>query len=189
MAQLQCLPTLMTTHLQLWPGYHLHICIWDTLIYTRFIALVPLLRHLLDPKGGGQCLQGAGLPQLSHRPQWLHSPEGRRGKKGEGIARTLMLILLLMSAFAPFLTLYCSLVFPSTCAAFTVPFPFFPLNTVSSACSINCLQCLPTQLNNLEYYHDKKGRKNTKRDMVKNQNKQSQMHLSGEWRCSDHSSW
>lgn len=77
----------MTTHLQLWSGYHLHICIWDTFTYTRFIALVPLRRHL-DPKGAGQCLQGAGLPQLSHRAQRLLCPEGRRGKKREGVART-----------------------------------------------------------------------------------------------------
>lgn len=177
----------------------MHICTWDTLTYTRFIALISLLRHLLDPKKCrtrfARCWPPSAFSQTT-----ADCPALR--EEGEGIARTslsqwvppwhlrgaqgysLMLPLLLMSAFAQFLTLYCSLVFLSTCAAFTVPLPFCPLNTMSSACLL-CLQCLPTQSNNLEYYRDKKERKYIKRVMVKTKTKQSEMHGGGEWGCSD----
>lgn len=36
------------------------------------------------------------------------------------------------------------------------------------------LQCFPSRLNNFEYYHGKKGRKNIKRDMVKKKRKKNQ---------------
>lgn len=54
----------------------------------RFIALIPLLWHLLDPKSAGQCLQGADLPQLPHRPQLTALPLGKKGRNSKDMLVT-----------------------------------------------------------------------------------------------------
>lgn len=161
-------------------------CLYMGCIYLHKIYSID---PIIKTSSGSQKVQGSVckvLTLLSFVTD--HSTTLPLGKKGEGIARasssqcvppwhlrgaqgySLVLPLLLMFDFAQFLTLYPSLVFPSTCAAFTVPRPFCPLNTKSSAWLL-CLQRLPTQSNNLEYC-DKKERKYTKRVMVKTKPKQ-----------------
>lgn len=152
----------------------------------------------LIPKSLGQCLQGADHHQLSHRPELTllslekrregyqghayHSgfhqwhPNGTSGAPGgTHWCSACHWCLVLFNSY-----LHCSFIFPSTCAAFAVPLPasHWTLSLLSVPL-ILYLQCLPTQLNDFEYYHDKKGRKNTKRDMVKNKTKQNSHRCTG----------